>query len=621
MKPISEAIKKIRNEQLKDLSKQLSLKKSSPATIKSALLNPLGIDAVLSNLDTNELKVLKTVYEHKDGINFGELEKELKIGVQNIERITAMLSQKLLMYTIKNRQLLNNKLDKAYGIDEISPLIHITGVQSVKDHVKKLSVYTHRQAQVSKTERGPSDEKSKKFLHFITKNGGLISLSEAKDYIGDKSIIALLTLLQKQGHIHIYQVIEPLYNTFIVIAEYSFHGLLREHKNFSTRKEPDVQNGYTVVLNMLCAFDTISTYGLFLTKQHEFRKIDKRRIVDSMIKIKTGGQEYLPMEKTGDLSLFLLNRLQSLKLTRDIVNITLKNLKKELENPKKIIRRIIKSLDSTADNEELFPSPIVLPDSATLINILKVVSELQGGAVQILTADALSMLISQSRKKTLDESIKHRNRCMESIADSLKLLAILGLVDIQKDHYFLSDIGIEIVNQLLKTSPAQIPFKNRKSIYINPDFTIIIPTHDIPSLTTYHLLTHSDIVKQDVLLHAHISKASIVKAQKRGMTLKLFLEALENHAKNDVPQNLKFLLNEWSAQTIKMEISRCIILKSSHSTFIDEISMGKLKDAIIEKISQNHVIISKKYIDDIVKMAQKKDAVIKLFMDPDEEED
>jgi hypothetical protein len=198
------------------------------------------------------------------------------------------------------------------------------------------------------------------------------------------------------------------------------------------------------------------------------------------------------------------------------------------------------------------------------------------------------------------------------------MLVFLGVVDYHQGTYFLSEAGADIFLSPAKSPQASRQEQAQKCLYINPDFTILVPTQEVSSISLFHLLTHAEIVKQDVLLHARVSKGSIIKAQKRGMSLRFFMEALERHSKNQIPQNLTFLLNEWSTQTIRIDISLSILLKANHPSFIDELYLGKLKDAIIERISDRHVIISKKYIDDMIKVAQKKDAVISLFMDSDD---
>jgi hypothetical protein len=183
----------------------------------------------------------------------------------------------------------------------------------------------------------------------------------------------------------------------------------------------------------------------------------------------------------------------------------------------------------------------------------------------------------------------------------------------------LSDIGRDLACQMLKIFPEETAAPG-KNIYINPDFTLIIPAQELPSDALYHLLTHTDIIKHDVIINTVISRPAIVRAQKRGMTLNRFLETLGIYSKNELPQNLDFLLREWSNQTINIKISQHILLTSSHSEFIDELMLGIAKEGIIERISQTHALVRKEYIDEIIKIGRKKDAVISLFNELEEED-
>jgi len=193
----------------------------------------------------------------------------------------------------------------------------------------------------------------------------------------------------------------------------------------------------------------------------------------------------------------------------------------------------------------------------------------------------------------------------------------MGVIDIHNGSLTLSDIGEEVFQSRTKTPREADTAVQKKAIYINPDFTMVIPLEEIESKSLYHLLAYVHILKHDVIMHVQIGKESIVKAKKRGMQLKKFLEILSALSKNEIPQNMKFLLNEWSRQTVELAVSSVILLKTSHPNFIDELIIGKMKHCVIDRISDTCAIIQKDCIDDIIKTGRKKDAVITLFADDD----
>jgi hypothetical protein len=114
-----------------------------------------------------------------------------------------------------------------------------------------------------------------------------------------------------------------------------------------------------------------------------------------------------------------------------------------------------------------------------------------------------------------------------------------------------------------------------------------------------------------------ITKNSIINANKRGMYIERFISTLNKYAKNGIPQNLEFLLKEWTNQTIRIEISRSILIHSSHSTLLDEISYSSISGLILKRISENYAIIAKDSIDEIIKFSKKFDVVINIFENQD----
>ena len=78
MKTITETISKISNDDIKDLTHSLKIKSKSEKNISSALQNINGLNNLLSTLNADEIMFLRIVYSFKDGITFGQIEKELK---------------------------------------------------------------------------------------------------------------------------------------------------------------------------------------------------------------------------------------------------------------------------------------------------------------------------------------------------------------------------------------------------------------------------------------------------------------------------------------------------------------------------------------------------------------
>lgn len=622
MKNISLALKSLKNEELRDLSVLLGCRRSGEKDITGAILSVSGLAAVVSVLSPRELEIFRAVYQRSEGMTYGEIEKTLKIPVPEIENLTNTLASRLLVYRIKNRQLLTNKLDKIYGISEIAHTLNLADGVAVAEHLKKIvkALESWHGESRKHHDRGLEEilarDRVRELMELIIESGFMITLEDAREVISKKSFDSVFSLLLEKSVIRIFYCIDAR-NTFLISLDAETAPNLVPVLVRNAAPGRNIHNRYYFILNLLNAYDTISTYGLFLTKQNVFRKIDKKRIADSMFRVfhLTGTQ--VQPEECALLSLAILSELKCLKLQKDIASISLKNIRDGIDEPQKFLALILMLITSHRKTDPFFPMPVETPKYRTItiiINHLLKLKKTTGSSLKYLTLAALNMDYYEASSTMGGEARQEKN----DFDAALGILSLLGIIEIREGLISLSDIGHDVVPFLQGIRPetvAQARHREepQKCIYINPDFTLIVPVEEIGSLALYHLLTHTEMVKQDFVIHAVITREAIVKAHKRGLTLKNFYDKLTRYSKNEIPQNLNFLLKEWANQTINIKISHAVLLKSNQTTFIEEILSGKLKDSIIEQLSPNHAIINISYIDDIIKIARKNDAVISLF--------
>ncbi len=103
----------------------------------------------------------------------------------------------------------------------------------------------------------------------------------------------------------------------------------------------------------------------------------------------------------------------------------------------------------------------------------------------------------------------------------------------------------------------------------------------------------------------------MLNAFKRGMKAKILTDTLEKYAKNELPQNMTFLIHEWIKQSLNLHVYYGTILEVNHQSFIDELEY-KQPDAVIRRLSQTCAIVAVEYIDDIVKLGEKHKALIRI---------
>ncbi|MBP7736939.1 MAG: helicase-associated domain-containing protein [Spirochaetes bacterium] len=619
MKEINEPIKKLTPEDFKDLAARLQMKNKSKRDLVGALSTVTGLHTLLKSLDSTCHRVLMAAYGSPDGVTFVEIQKELKLDIPVIEKTADILSRNLLLYVTKNRQMLNTKMDKAYGIAEIAGLLRIVEPKALADRLHKNFLHLETQKQNQDHEKTLKDREIQGFLKFMAESGCIVTLDAAKNHLPQKSAEKTITGLLSQNIIQMYQCYRPDFNTYLILQDKISPSVALLDDHDDTRKKLKASNRYFQINNLMNTFDVISTFGLFLTKQQEFRKIDIRRISEAMLPLKDLNGADIPIEESAQLSMFILNRLGCLKLNKDIAGISLYDIRGELEQPLLLMKRMLKSAGASGPYDAFFKPPFEIPSYDFCKTIIKLLSKLKSATYGYLKITILTKTLSEASEKSFADGLIDQQEELERFGTVMNFLCLMGIIDVTGGRITLSDIGRDLASQMLKTY-AEESAPAAKNIYINPDFTLIIPAQELPSDALYHLLTHTDIIKHDVIINTVISRPAIVRAQKRGMSLDKFLEMLALYSRNELPQNLDFLLREWSNQTINIKISQHILLTSSHPDFIDELMLGIAKEGIIERISQTHALVKKEYIDEIIKIGRKKDAVISLFNELEEED-
>jgi hypothetical protein len=242
-------------------------------------------------------------------------------------------------------------------------------------------------------------------------------------------------------------------------------------------------------------------------------------------------------------------------------------------------------------------------------------TELKSTSIEHLQAAFMLKSGIDNKNFTINNYIENEKKYIDSFHKTLNMGVLMGLYKASDEKIHITDIGIDTGENLLKTDAhiERPEDEGSKTIYINPDFTLLIPPDEISSMALYNLLSHTDIVSQDVVIHARITQQAIIRAHKRGLNLKIFTKTLESYAKNEIPQNLEFLLKEWASQTISVAMNYVILMKVNNTAFLDELLYNTALKDNIERIAPNYAVVHKTQIDDIVRLAREQDAAISLF--------
>ncbi|HOP29416.1 MAG TPA: helicase-associated domain-containing protein [Spirochaetota bacterium] len=613
MKTLDDIIKRIQPEKQKELASFLNIKSVSDAKIKEALLNIFTLNRLLSSLARNELRILRLLYTNNDGISFGDIQKLLDIGIDEIERSMNSLNSMLLTYVIKNRQMLNKKMDKAFCLKEISDVLNITDIQGIKEYLQNALDSLIEKMELPPPDKGP-DEKSLSLMRLISDRGGIITLDSLSGLLTSSEQEKRINELLAKGHLKIFNIITDNHTAYITVNEKLLPYTAGQNKKGNLTSGINVNNSFNIVANLLKTFDSVSSSGLFLTKQNKFRKIDIKKISERMLKLTTVSGEDFDEEEKAHLAMQFLNILGCLKLDKDIGIISLKSIAEKIEDPVLVLKTIFSKVSDGVAPEEIFCGTFRLPDYHYIKILTTILIKLKPADLNYLRLVFIINNATSGVRRTEDSLGSYISAIEDAFTNSLELLILCGVAAIDKGKIHITEPGRKL-HALITGKKYSKDEEIKKSIYISPDFTLMVNDRDIDPVSLYRILAFTDIVKEDVVIEAAITKSSIINSRKRGMNIDVFIETLKNHAKNEIPQSLEFLINDWTRQTISVRISRPVMIYSSHSTFIDEILYSNYSKAVLHRISENYAIISLDSIDDIVKFSKKYDIILTIFED------
>lgn len=620
MKKISDAARNLTGEDANRLAQLLRIEpppKDAGREAADSILTHVGFHHLLGKLSREELQVLTVAFSDENGVTYGDIDKALKMEGAAIEAIANSLSRKLLVYVLKNRQRLHNKLDKIYLYPEIRAMLLPYDPAFFREYAESVRGALDGAGKAETPAQPPRRHRSAmRLLRTLFENGGFMELDELLASEGRGPTEEGLAFLSGGGMVAIRHRLEDPFTTFVFITPELYPVLAAERSDPSSGTR-FVSNGYYFLLDMLSVFDIVSSSGLFITRQREFRKIDWKRLTDALLTVYDQSGEPVPSERLLRLCLYAFHRLKCVRIKRDAVVISLSALEKELDSPLRWLVRIMRSPLDEEIEDGLFAPPFSMPRPDTLSRLCEIIMHHGGENESLLFTRFIMRSLSGADPQAIEGLGRARTEAVRQYHAGMRILCLFGITETRGSSHFLSEIGMEAASRLSKTRRAvDRPETEAKSVYINPDFMLIIPRREVPAEAVYLLAAHSDIIKDDLMLHTRISRNSVVRADKRGMSHQEFIAALEKYARNGIPQNLGFLLNEWSAQTVRVRISDVTLLHCSHPGILDELLMG-LNPGVAERLAPHYAVIDRKSLDQVVRAAQKKDAVLTLFEESD----
>lgn len=593
MDKLTEAIENLSQDDIAYL--RSSIDAQSPPSQRQQLLKELltvrGMHNLLSRLVDEEIALLHELWKSKTGLTFSELSKLIQTEPDAIEHLALNLQKKALVFILKNRKHLNNRLDKIYLHQPVEEILSFMTEEEFHHHANALI-----KACTDGTAKNTADVPKKylPMLQLLFDAGGIASFSRLIESSRLDDAAKLLQEAQEKEFIGIYQTPYTPFSTLCVMNEKTLRFFIRRSEG---TQSATVNNRYNLLTNVLHTYDIISSRGLYLTQQHDFRKADFKRVADALLPLYDHRGIAADPDDAARLCIMVLNRLGCVSVKKDVVHINLAGIEKELADPERFRSAALKASLRKSVDDTLFIPPYGMPTNDELSSLLDYLAQNEGVDFNVSrTSFILNRMLSAKtpRNRFADASAAPGER----FASSMRTALFFGLVSMEGGKCRVSPEDEE---------------QQEPSAYINPDFSIMIPPDDLPASTLYRVLSCTDVTKNDVVIHCKITKESVLAAHKRRMHPEKYLAELEAHLKNGIPQNLVFMVKEWIAQSLELSIQECVIVKANHPSFIDDMMTGPLKTAVIERVSPVHAIVKRSMIDEIVKAGTKHNAIISLF--------
>ncbi len=601
-------IKKLGPAERKALAEILSAgKKADGGFIARTLTTPLGLFRVLKSLSAEEYRVFAEIAKDPSGTTLGHIETTLKLKRDVIDAIADSLEKKLLAFVIKNRQHLHNKSDRLIPYEDARAAFNPVELSHIHNVYRTLHEAVGERNSGNKQSVIGNNQHSKGIIRMLLQNGGIASLNEITAKIEARSLSASLNELIEKNIITIAHTPAPPFDALVFLAPEAL--AIVEWEGLA---EKTTQNHYKLLLNILFLYDTISTFGLFLTQQENFRKVDLDRILHALLPVENMAGKKASASQIFQLCLHLMHRRKLAEIEGDSVRVSLSPVADYLNQPDVFLFTLINSNDAES-HHLLFDPPFPVPPRESIRKMLEIIAAREPAVPQAAIFAAVADTMQTSRCNDIKNIPYTARALMQDFEHTIQFLHLAGATIAADGKIFLSDIGTALAEKFNLPVKHHPPIGNKKIVYINPDYNVLIPREGLSSRDYYTLLSRMDILKDDVVIHAKITHRSILNAYKRGMRIEEFIEVINAVSKTLLPQNLSFMLKEWARQAVEVHISQALLIKVNHSFFLDEIQAGKLQKAILERLSPTVAIIRKDHIDEMVKHARRKDAVIRLF--------
>lgn len=652
---LQEELNKLETDQLKrmaeiwDITKVPSDKKGLISALIKTATDEYFLKGVLEKLTPLQVQIYSIIVESKSILTLGEISRKIKILPINIEKELAVLKHLMLVYQRKNRERITSNLDKYYPFEEIRDVVKI----DTNDDGKKLIYSIEKELQkpetvvldpkylklVGKTNQlgqtavedetfetiiGELSEAELYILDEAFVNGGVIEINAARIIMQEKKLQAEKTLRRLDSLFVLMDTyyIDERFVRVLVIPIELFNYLKRNpvFPKVSGIKELQHRsyfNEFDFVLNIKKLLLFISNKGLTLAQSEKIKQADIKKSEESLLEMDL---RVFPEKSQVHLIEIILPFLKLFNLVdiRGEDVILLESYEEFLQKkPLDIIHELM-TITGEASEKRMVGSEVFLPIDVPFFKreILKkcvdVIEKEQGIYVKVLMA----MFIRDWVVLTPEFKIRNfKNLYLENknaIISAIFYLSLFGLLEVEYPKRFikLSALGHYYFHE------SEISTEdNPGAIIVNPDASVVAMADQL-SIYGLHLLKSFTVLKDfDKVYNFQITKESLQEGLLLGNNIDDFIQFIVNVSKNRVPQNVMFLIKDWSDVLPIVNIEEGVVLLETGTAKLMESLMGQIKGKKIVKkeLSDKAIIIYKNKVQEVMEIAEKLEMIVKLI--------
>jgi hypothetical protein len=656
---LQEELNKLEIDQLKriaeiwDIAKIPSDKKALIQILVSTSTDEYFLKGVLEKLTPLQVLIYSIIVESKSILTLGEISRKIKLLPINVEKELAVLKHLMLVYQRKNRERITSNLDKYYPFEEIRSVVRVDNnenghklIYSIEKEILSESIDDfdpkyHKllgktgALPVAKAAYAVSDEFFEKIISELTdeeiflldeafSNGGLIEINACRIVMQEKKLPQEKTLRRLHGLqvlIDTYYIDERFVRALVIPIEL-FQYLKRnpvfpKASGIKELQHRIISNEFDFILNIKKLLLFISNKGLTLAQSEKIKQADIKKSEESLIEMDL---RLFPEKSQVHLIEIILPFLKLFNLVdlrgEDII--LLEAYEEFLQkDPLGTLHELMEMTAEASEkrmvgNEVFLPMDVPFFKKDIVQKCLEIIEAENGIYVKVLITTLIRewVVLTPEFKIRNFKNMYHESR--SSVVSALFYLNIFGLLEVDYPKRFirLSALGRHFFfgEELPQTdSPG--------AIIVNPDATIVAMPDQL-SIYGLHLLKSFTVLKDyDKVYNFQITKESLQEGLLLGNNINDYIEFLNLASKNRVPQNVLFLINDWSEVLPIVNIEEGVVLLETGSSKLMESLLGQIKGKKIVKkeLSETALIIYKNKVQEVMEVAEKLEMIVKLI--------